>query len=180
MVVVIYGQTKPRDRSHYEKFRSYHQRLYAQVEPTSVTPFSPPAIDRALHGLLVALVRQLGDLDQAARTPDPFPLSVGSAMRVRIEEIVRERVNEIAPEEEARVMTRLQQRLTQWKAWNPDSYGGFGKTPIDAPLMHPAGSSEPAQWGGRSWPTMSSLRNVDASCEGDLTTQYQETDQEKI
>jgi hypothetical protein len=180
MVVVIYGQTKPRDRSHYEKFRSYHQRLYAQVEPTSVTPFSPPAIDRALHGLVVALVRQLSDHDQAARTPDPFPLSVGSEMRVRIEEIVRERVHQIAPEEEARVMTRLQQRLSQWKAWNPDSYGGFGKTPVDAPLMHPAGSSEPAQWGGRSWSTMSSLRNVDASCEGDLTTKYQETDQEII
>jgi len=178
MVVIIYGQTKPRDRSHYEKFRSYHQRLYAQVEPTSVTPFSPPAVDRSLHGLVVALVRQLGDLDKAARAPDPFPLVAGGAMRARIEEIVRERVRAIAPNEESRVMARLQQRLAQWKAWNPDSYGGFGKTPVDAPLMHPAGSSEPAHWGGRSWSTMSSLRNVDASCEADLTTEYQKIDQE--
>ena len=39
-------------------------------------------------------------------------------------------------------------------------------------LIHPAGSAEPAQWGGRSWATMSSLRNVDASCEADLTGEY--------
>ena len=38
----------------------YHERLYAQVEPTSVTPFSPPVLDRALHAVLVAFVRQNG------------------------------------------------------------------------------------------------------------------------
>ena len=178
LVVVIYGQTKPRDRSHYEKFRSYHQRLYAQVEPTSVTPFSPPAVDRALHGLIVALVRQLGDMDKSARSPDPFPLKSGDALCTRIEEIIRDRVHEIAPDEEPRVMKRLQQRLNEWRAWNPAEYGGFGKTPEDPPLMHPAGSAEPARWGSRSWSTMSSLRNVDASCEADLTTEYRNIDGE--
>jgi hypothetical protein len=178
LVVVIYGQTKPRDRSHYEKFRSYHQRLYAQVEPTSVTPFSPPAVDRALHGLIVALVRQLSDMDQAARAPDPYPLKSGDPLRTRIEEIIRDRVHEIAPDEESRVMKRLQQRLDQWRSWSPTEYGGFGKAPEDPPLMHPAGSAQPAQWGGRSWSTMSSLRNVDASCEADLTTVYKSIDGE--
>ena len=60
LVVVAYNPAKPRDRSHYERFRSFHQGLYAQVEPTSVTPFSPPAVERALPGLLVATARQLG------------------------------------------------------------------------------------------------------------------------
>ena len=40
LVITIYGAAKPRDRSHYERFRTYHQQLYAQVEPTSVTPFA--------------------------------------------------------------------------------------------------------------------------------------------
>jgi hypothetical protein len=172
LVVVIYGQTKPRDRSHYERFRSYHQRLYAQVEPTSVTPFSPPAVDRALHGLVVALVRQLGRKGQEADTPDPFPLSAGSDLRLKIEEVIRDRVRAIAPDEEASVMSKLKLRLDQWSAWKPAEYGDFSRTPEHPPLMHPAGRTELAQWGGRSWATMSSLRNVDASCEADLTAQY--------
>lgn len=172
LVVVIYGQTKPRDRSHYERFRSYHQRLYAQVEPTSVTPFSPPAVDRALHGLVVALVRQLGRRDREADSPDPFPLAPGTELRLRIEEFIRDRVRAIAPQEEAAVMAKLKLRLDQWKAWNPAEYGDFSRTPEHPPLMHPAGRTELVQWGGRSWATMSSLRNVDASCEADLTAQY--------
>jgi hypothetical protein len=172
LVVVIYGQTKPRDRSHYERFRSYHQRLYAQVEPTSVTPFSSPAVDRSLHGLIVALVRQLGRRGQEADTPDPFPLPLGNELRVRIEELILERVRAIAPDEEVSVMAKLKLRLDQWSTWKPAEYGNFSKTPEHPPLMHPAGRTEPARWNGHSWATMSSLRNVDASCEADITAEY--------
>lgn len=172
LVVVIYGQTKPRDRSHYEKFRPYHQKLYAQVEPTSVTPFSPPAVDRALHSLVVALVRQLGRIDHEAAAPDPFPLATGTELRTSIQETIRERVHMIAPDEEEAVMKKLAYRLDQWRAWSPADYGGFGQAPENAPLMHPAGSAERPEWRGRSWATMSSLRNVDASCEADVTDAY--------
>ena len=68
----MYSPTKPRDRSHFEKFRSYHERLYAQVEPTSVTPFSPPVLERALHAVMVAYVRQAGN-EGAVQSPDPYP-----------------------------------------------------------------------------------------------------------
>lgn len=172
LAVVIYGQTKPRDRSHYERFRSYHQKLYAQVEPTSVTPFSPPAVERALHGVVAALVRQLGELETVARRPDPFPLTQGSALRQRLEDVVLKRVRQIAPSEEELVMARLRNRFDQWQAWNPADFGGFGQAPEDAPLMHPAGSAERPEWYGRSWATMSSLRNVDASCEAEITDRY--------
>ena len=59
LVLTIYGAAKPRDRSHYERFRTYHQQLYAQVEPTSVTPFATPVLRRALHAAAVADVRQI-------------------------------------------------------------------------------------------------------------------------
>jgi len=57
LVVSLLNVHKPRDRSHYEHFGAYHGSFYRAVEATSVTPFSPRAIDRALVGALVALVR---------------------------------------------------------------------------------------------------------------------------
>jgi len=58
LIVTLLNIHKPRDRSHYEHFASFHKTFYRSVEPTSVTPFSPRALDRALVGALVALVRQ--------------------------------------------------------------------------------------------------------------------------
>lgn len=55
---VQYDATKSRDRSHYERFRAYHDSFYRFVEPTGATPFSKPARDRALHAVLTALLRQ--------------------------------------------------------------------------------------------------------------------------
>ncbi|HIF05371.1 MAG TPA: hypothetical protein EYQ80_08390, partial [Candidatus Poseidoniales archaeon] len=46
---------RPRDRSHYERFRAWHESFYRAVEATSVTPFSPRAIDRGIAGVVVAL-----------------------------------------------------------------------------------------------------------------------------
>ncbi len=57
LVVTLLNIHKPRDRSHYERFESYHQSFYRSVEATSVTPFAPRAVDRALAGVVVALAR---------------------------------------------------------------------------------------------------------------------------
>lgn len=57
LVVTVYNWTRPRDISHFERFRSYHHMLYRFVEATSVTPFSSRARDRALDGVLTGLVR---------------------------------------------------------------------------------------------------------------------------
>jgi hypothetical protein len=55
--VTILNIHKPRDRSHYERFSAYHESFYRSVEATSVTPFSPRALDRGLAGTLVSLAR---------------------------------------------------------------------------------------------------------------------------
>jgi Helicase conserved C-terminal domain len=60
LVVALLNVHKPRDRSHFEHFTAYHESFYRSVEATSVTPFSPRAIDRGLAGVAVALAR-LGD-----------------------------------------------------------------------------------------------------------------------
>ncbi len=57
LVVTLLNVHKPRDRSHYERFGFYHATFYRTVEATSVTPFSPRALDRALAAALVAFAR---------------------------------------------------------------------------------------------------------------------------
>ncbi len=57
LVVTLLNMNKPRDRSHYERFRAWHEAFYRGVEATSVTPFSPRALDRALAAVTVAMAR---------------------------------------------------------------------------------------------------------------------------
>ena len=57
LVATLLNVHRPRDRSHYETFRSYHETFYRSVEVTSVTPFAARALDRGLAGVLVALAR---------------------------------------------------------------------------------------------------------------------------
>jgi len=60
LVIAVLNVHRPRDRSHYEHFGAYHEAFYRNVEASSVTPFSGPAMERGLAGALVALTR-LGD-----------------------------------------------------------------------------------------------------------------------
>ena len=57
LVVTLLNVHKPRDRSHYERFSAWHDSFYRGVEATSVTPFSPRALDRGLPAVAVALAR---------------------------------------------------------------------------------------------------------------------------
>lgn len=59
LVVTIYNWSRPRDLSHYEAFEHFHATYYRQVEPLSVTPFAPRALDRGLTAVLIGLLRHL-------------------------------------------------------------------------------------------------------------------------
>lgn len=57
LVIALYSPAKPRDRSHYENFVGYHESIYRFVEPTSVTPGSERALERAVHAAITIAVR---------------------------------------------------------------------------------------------------------------------------
>ncbi|BDA75948.1 Helicase-like (plasmid) [Calothrix sp. PCC 7716] len=65
LVVTLLNIHRPRDRSHYERFQTWHTSFYRAVEATSVTPFSPRAVDRGIAGITVALAR-LGNRNMTA------------------------------------------------------------------------------------------------------------------
>jgi len=57
IVFTFLAPTKNRDRSHYERFKSFHQAYYFYVESSSVTPFSAPALEKILPTVVIALMR---------------------------------------------------------------------------------------------------------------------------
>ena len=65
LVVTLLNVHRPRDRSHYERFGAWHNTFYRAVEATSVTPFSPRAIDPGIAAITVALAR-LGNPEMTA------------------------------------------------------------------------------------------------------------------
>lgn len=78
LVITMLNIHRPRDRSHYERFESWHNCFYRAVEATSVTPFSPRAVDRGLAAITVALAR-LGCAEMTA------PLKAGEIAQFRQE-----------------------------------------------------------------------------------------------
>jgi hypothetical protein len=173
LIITIYGASKPRDRSHFERFRSYHERLYAQVEPTSVTPFALPVVDRALHAALIAHVRIAGP---SALDPYPPPeVLVDAAAR-----ILRARASSVDPDERVHVEATLSRRLREWRAyartaWDANPVGG---QPLQG-LMRFAGIAEASGIRAPSWEVPTSMRNVDAECVAEVTLSYAHAEAEE-
>ncbi|MFI7640594.1 helicase-related protein [Nonomuraea sp. NPDC049400] len=164
LVITLYGAAKPRDRSHYERFRSYHERLYAQVEPTSVTPFARPVLKRALRGALIAHVRTTGPMDLV-----PWPVPQGLAEQAAGTLIARAEL--VDPEEIDAAEREITLALQEWDAWDRaewDANPGTGD-PLNGLMRYsgtPAGTKVP------SWEVPSSMRNVDVECRAEITTAY--------
>jgi len=57
IVLTNYYRDQARSLSHYESFRPYHESFYRFVEPSSITPYTYQARQRALHAALVIAVR---------------------------------------------------------------------------------------------------------------------------
>lgn len=84
LVVTLLNLNRPRDRSHFERFGYYHRTFYRSVEATSVTPFSPRALDRGLAGTVVALAR----MGEPEMTP-PLGATQILTHRTRLEWVVK-------------------------------------------------------------------------------------------
>ncbi|MTB89045.1 helicase [Aeromicrobium senzhongii] len=169
LVLTIYNSARSRDLSHYELFTSYHQALYRQVEATGATPFAARARDRGLHGMLVSLVRQIvpgAGEDKAAGNIASWTEDIAKVKR-----IVLERARRIAPEEAEALETQLDELIGSWVdaagAGEITRYPGWRQDFTHALLKDASVVVDDDQFDypvdEPPWPTMTSLRDVDAT-----------------
>lgn len=161
-VVTMYSAGKPRDLSHFEHFWGDHLRLYASVEPNSVTPFSGEAIDRHLHTAMVAWIRARLDPSAAG-----FSNQVDACAGELIEKItMRIRRAEGVGSEEARraigeVVRRAKEFTARWRA-NPEMERWVVRSAgPQLGLLLPAGRTFTYQQRVAGTQTMETLRSVD-------------------
>jgi hypothetical protein len=169
LVITIYGAAKPRDRSHYERFRSYHETLYAQVEPTSVTPFAAPVLRRALHAVAVSHLRQTAPYV----SPYPFP----QVLFREAVSILRTRAEMVDPAELAELDNAARSREHEWESWERTEWDAndIGGNPSQG-LMRYSGTAPDLESRSLVWDVPSSMRNVDAECRIKISLDYNRVD----
>ena len=59
LVLTLHNPFRSRDVSHFERFREFHEKLYYYVEPISITPFSPKAVEKYLPLYMATVIRHL-------------------------------------------------------------------------------------------------------------------------
>ncbi len=161
LVAVMLNSARARDRSHYENFQHYHSALYREVESTSVTPFSARARGRGLHAVIVALARVL---IPAAR-PNEGAGQVESyehILRKDIRDLLLDRVHAVAPSE-AEAVEQGFDEFVDWWCREADIHGALlfePKRGNRAPSILKSYDDESED--REAWPTLWSLRDVDA------------------
>jgi hypothetical protein len=159
LVVAVLNNGKPRDRSHYETFRTWHATLYREVEATSVTPFASRARDRALHAVLVAVVRHIvpGMLGRPVLDDE----SIDAAKKL-IDQIAA-RASRIDAAETA-VGDELRERLKKWVRRAPQEYWNrYAKDSLLQGAEEAAAKRASGRNVGQSWPTPNTMRGVEPS-----------------
>lgn len=167
LVVTMFNAARSRDLSHFESFTSYHRALYKHVEATGATPFAPRAIDRGLHGVLVALARHTID-GSSADTSAAVPVDSGKLDDVV--DVILRRVGNVSPEARRDVQQALDDLIDAWTAGvetnDVRKYAGwFGAEHalcVPADGKNRGGDSDDAfPVRDAPWQTLTSLRNVD-------------------
>lgn len=59
LVLTLHNPFRSRDMSHFERFREFHEKLYYYVEPISITPFSPKAVEKYMPLYMATIIRHL-------------------------------------------------------------------------------------------------------------------------
>ena len=158
--MTVYNNSKPRDRAHYETFKTWHSSLYRSIEATSVTPFASRARDKALHAALVGLARHtLPSFKNPTLTPEKR-----RELEEEIIPIIMERVTIVDAREEADTQKQLDKLLDKWEDrgelgyywWDYQFKNSLLISAEKAAARKASGNPKAA-----AWETPNSMRNVE-------------------
>ncbi len=167
LVVDVFNWIRPRDTSHYERFRHYHDTFYRHVEATSVTPFSARARDRALPAVLAGYVRLASESAAAESSARDFRADNPDAATIAAE--LAERALAATGREDIRLDTvaQLQYLIEAWDGWAADDDPelvytrlGLGRRDASPARLNLLRSMENRGASG-CWPAAGSLREVE-------------------
>jgi hypothetical protein len=175
LIVTVYSNQNSRDKSHFEHFNEYHQRLYAQVETTSLTPFSTASLERGLTAVLIGFLRQRLDW-QIARYPSNKELKRA---------ISDERFKSFSKRFKERIELVDRDQLDIWKTHFKifmdgilqGSYETWRVSDKERGLMYQAGNLTDGEKYQGSIPVINSLRSVDAESRGSIVRLEKEDDE---
>jgi len=168
LIVTVYSNQNSRDKSHFEHFNEYHQRLYAQVETTSLTPFSTASLERGLTGVLIGFLRQRMDMQMALYPTnkelrrvmkDERFIDFRKRFKNRVELIDREQMDIWKELFKTFMDAVLTGRYETWRV--SDTERG---------LMYQAGNNNDGEKYQGSIPVINSLRSVDAESRASIVS----------
>lgn len=163
LIVTNYSAFKPRDRSYYEQFKNYHETIHRSVEPTSVTPGSKNALNRALHASLIILIRfatRFNENDDAQKVDIESIQDVLDLYKERLTSAYREE-----EDEQQAISDKIEQTMERWVHWIEEAQN------MDVALNYISHSNaiwplmkrfdHPMKRVKSGWMTLDSMRNVD-------------------
>lgn len=157
IVINLYNATKSRDKSHYEQFVTYHSNIYKYVEATSVTPFSDMAREKALHAVLISLVRQF--------IPDMKDEKGAGKIKEKKDEILKladkilERIKIIDKEEVEYAKRDINEIIDYWDKITDGENLTYSKSNSTKLLIR----TDEVKNSTNGFVTLNSMRNVDTS-----------------
>lgn len=161
LVIVLLRMARARDKSHFEQFMSYHQTLNRHVEPTSVTPFSCRALDKALHAAFVILIRHRIPTLSANNSAHWFRSSRPEVRQIR--EAILNVVEKNAPDHAIYAREALDNFIEAWNQLATYKGAAFQYALLDGMTDRRDALLVPAETYTAQLlpPTLNSMRNVD-------------------
>jgi hypothetical protein len=175
LIVMLYNSKRSRDRSVYERFQTYHESVYAQVEPISVTPFAIQAMQHGLKGAIISMYRM--------STPDDYrPNDIDWNKFEEAVEVMRQRISKLQVNDQSLLDFEKQVKNLRayMEVYSPSEWAYTYREQYKEhdPATQPAlmrGRREPLHpqvAGDKSIMVMTSMRSVDGQTKLEIQAPY--------